>query len=204
MITGAAGVGKSLLVAAALEGFTPRPAVVLSGAARVHDPAPYDWLAAVLSGRDTAGSTCRRTRWPGSPSSPPRRASATRPGTLLRLAVRTVRLLVGAGPAVLVVEDLHALDPASLNLVGELATAPELPALLVVASRPPADAVAPDLTVRALARLSGYAARCASTSRPLAAAEVAEVLAQVYDGPAPRRAGRRPRSGGAPAATRTG
>src|SRR5262249_20938842 len=53
VITGAAGLGKSLLVSAALDAFTPRPATVLSGTARVHTPAPYDWLAAVLGGRDT-------------------------------------------------------------------------------------------------------------------------------------------------------
>src|SRR6185503_1704557 len=53
MVTGPAGLGKSLLVAAALDGFAPRPATVLSGTARVHTPAPYDWLAAALGGRDT-------------------------------------------------------------------------------------------------------------------------------------------------------
>ena len=42
----------------------------------------------------------------------------------------------------IVVEDLHALDPASLNLVGELAGTPDLPALLLVTSRPADAAVA--------------------------------------------------------------
>ncbi|RZU72703.1 regulatory LuxR family protein [Micromonospora kangleipakensis] len=188
VITGAAGVGKSLLVAAALEGFTPRPAVVLTGAARVHGPAPYDWLAAVLSGRDTSGLDLPpdALAWLAQQPTAPRERYA--PGTLLRLAVRTVRLLVGAGPAVLVVEDLHALDPASLNLLGELAAAPELPALLVVASRPPADAVAPDLTVRALARLCGVRGAVRQHLAPLTAAEVAEVLTQVYDGTRPAEA----------------
>ncbi|MEH0937250.1 helix-turn-helix transcriptional regulator [Micromonospora psammae] len=185
VITGAAGVGKSLLVAAAVEGFSPRPAVVLCGAARVHDPAPYDWLAAVLSGRDTGGLDlpADALAWLAQQPTAPRERYA--PGTLLRLAVRTVRLLVGAGPAVLVVEDLHALDPASLNLVAELATAPELPALLVVASRPPSDAVAPELTVRALARLCGVRGAVRQHLGPLGVAEVAEVLTQVYDGSRP-------------------
>ncbi|WP_406038998.1 AAA family ATPase [Micromonospora sp. NBC_00898] len=201
VITGDAGVGKSLLVAAALEGFTPRPAVVLAGAARVHDPAPYDWLAAVLSGRDTAGLELPpdALAWLAQQPTAPRERYA--PGTLLRLAVRTVRLLVGAGPAVLVVEDLHALDPASLNLLGELAAAPELPALLVVASRPPADAVAPDLTVRALARLCGVRGAVRQHLAPLTVAEVAEVLTQVYDGTRPAEpvaAAVRRRTGGNP------
>lgn len=164
VITGAAGVGKSLLVAAALEAFAPRPAVVLSGAARVHSPAPYDWLAAVLTGRDTSRLDLPRDAlaWLAQQPTAPRERYP--PGTLLRLAVRVVRLLVAAGPAVLVVEDLHALDPASLNLVGELATAGDLPALLVVASRPAEDAVAPDLAVRALAGSAASAAPSANTS----------------------------------------
>ncbi|WP_432902310.1 LuxR C-terminal-related transcriptional regulator [Micromonospora matsumotoense] len=188
VITGAAGVGKSLLVAAAVEGLDPRPAVILAGAARVHDPAPYDWLAAVLSVRDVGALDLPpdALAWLAQQPTAPRERYA--PGTLLRLAVRTVRLLVGVGPAVLVVEDLHDLDPASLNLVVELATAPQLPALLVVASRPPADAVAPDLTRRALARLCGVRGAVRQHLGPLGVAEVAEILTQVYgDSPPPGR-----------------
>ncbi|MFF4877121.1 LuxR C-terminal-related transcriptional regulator [Micromonospora sp. NPDC000668] len=185
VITGAAGVGKSLLVTAAVDAFTPRPAVVLSGAARVHGPAPYDWLAAVLTGRDTSRLALPpdALAWLAQQPTAPRERYA--PGTLLRLAVRTVQLLIGAGPAVLVVEDLHALDPASVNLIGELATVADLPALLVVASRPPADAVAPELTSRALARLCGVRGAVRQHLGPLRPAEVAEVLTQVYAGSNP-------------------
>ncbi|WFE63402.1 AAA family ATPase [Micromonospora sp. WMMD714] len=201
VITGAAGVGKSLLVAAAVEGLHPRPAAVLAGTARVHDPAPYDWLAAVLSGRDVGALDlpADALAWLAQQPTAPRERYA--PGTLLRLAVRTVRLLVGAGPAVLVVEDLHDLDPASLNLVVELATAPRLPALLVVASRPPADAVAPELTRRALARLCGVRGAVRQHLGPLDVAEVAEILTQVYGGgppPAGVCAAVRQRTGGNP------
>src|SRR5690348_17495136 len=55
LITGDAGSGKSRLVAEAIERLSPPPAVVLSGAARTHGPAPYDWLASVLTGRDLSG-----------------------------------------------------------------------------------------------------------------------------------------------------
>src|SRR5262245_42852329 len=155
VITGAGGSGKSLLVSAALAAFQPRPALVLSGQARVHTPAPYDWLAAVLSDQDT-----RRLPVPPDalawlaqhPHAPHERYA---PEALLRLAVRTVRALVGKGPAVLVVEDLHALDPASLNLVAELAAAPGLPALMLVTSRLPDASVSPALTELTLARLAG-------------------------------------------------
>jgi DNA-binding NarL/FixJ family response regulator len=184
VITGAAGVGKSLLVAAALDSFAPRPPTVLSGAARVHSPAPYDWLAAVLSGCDTADLPLPpdALAWLAQQPTAPQERYA--PGALLRLAVRTVRALVGAGPAVLVVDDLHALDPASLNLIGELAAAPDLPVLLVVASRPPDAAVSPQLAARTLARLSGAPGAIRQHLGPLSRTEVAEVLAQVYAGPA--------------------
>jgi DNA-binding CsgD family transcriptional regulator len=185
VITGSAGLGKTLLVASALDAFAPGPSTVLSGAARLHTPAPYDWLAAVLSGRDThdlpvpADALAWLAQHPDAPT------ERFAPGTLLRLAVRTVRALVGAGPAVLVVEDLHALDPASLNLIGELAAAPRLPALVLVTSRPPEAAVSPELVARTLARLSGAPRAIRQHLRPLGTGDVAEILAQVYASPVP-------------------
>ena len=96
------------------------------------------------------------------------------------MAVRTVRALVDAGPAVLIVEDLHALDPASLNLVGELAAAPDLPALLLVTSQPPDAAVSPQLAARTLARLSGAQGAIRQHLGPLAPADIGAILAEVY------------------------
>jgi DNA-binding NarL/FixJ family response regulator len=182
VITGDAGVGKSMLVATALAGFGPRPAAVLTGRARVHTPAPYDWLAAVLSGRDIRGLPVppAALAWLAQdPDVPPERYA---PGALLRLAVGAVRALVGAGPAVLVVEDLHALDPASLNLVGELAGSPDLPALLLVTSRPADSSLAPELTARTLARLTGARGAVRQHLGPLRPADVAALLAQAYPG----------------------
>jgi DNA-binding CsgD family transcriptional regulator/predicted ATPase len=196
VVTGDAGVGKSTLVSAALDAFAPAPRVVLSGTARVHSPAPYDWLAAVLSGRDTddlpvpADALAWLAQHPGShasgasaSSTAPRERYA--PGALLRLAVRAVRALVGAGPGVLVVEDLHALDPASLNLVGELAVVPDLRALIVVTSQPPDAAISPDVVARTLARLAGTPGAVRQHLGPLAPAEVAELLAARLAGPVP-------------------
>src|SRR5687768_9151429 len=51
VITGDPGIGKSRLVCAVLADLSPRAATVLSGAARLHSPAPYDWLASILSRR---------------------------------------------------------------------------------------------------------------------------------------------------------
>ncbi len=182
VITGAAGVGKSLLVASALGALSPRPAVVLSGTARLHAPAPYDWLAAVLCGRDIstlpvpADALAWLAQYPDAP------AERFAPAALLRLAVRTVRALVDGRPGVLVVEDLHALDPASLNLVGELATAGDLPVLMIVTSRPADGALSPHLAARTLARLAGVPGAIRQHLGPLRTGQVADILAHIYPG----------------------
>jgi DNA-binding CsgD family transcriptional regulator len=180
VITGDAGVGKSMLVAAAVAAFEPRPRSVLSGTARVHAPAPYDWLAAVLSGARTTDLPMppEALAWLGQQAQVNGERYA--PGALLRMAVRTVRALAGEGPAVLVVEDLHAYDPASLNLVGELAATPDLPVLIIVTSQLPDVAVSPKLAARTLARVSGAVGGVRQHLAPLAPAEVGALLGQVY------------------------
>jgi len=186
VITGGAGLGKSMLATTAVESFLPRPTTVLTGSARVHAPAPYDWLAAVLAGRDTAGISVPPDALAWLAQHPDAQRERYAPSALLRMAVRTVRELVGVGPAVIVVEDLHALDPASLNLVAELGAAPELPILLLVTSQPPDVAVSPQLAARTLARLSGVPVAVRQHLAPLKPAEVAQILSQVYpDAPVP-------------------
>jgi DNA-binding CsgD family transcriptional regulator/predicted ATPase len=201
VITGAAGVGKSLLVSSALGELTPEPGAVLSGTARLHAPAPYDWLAAVLSGRDTDKLSVPpdALAWLAQHPDAPRERYA--PGALLRLAVQTVRELVATGAGVLVVEDLHALDPASLSLVAELATAPDLPVLMIVTSRPPDTGVSPQLAARTLARVSGAPGSVRQHLGPLTVAQVAGLLADTYpDAALPSRLVRviRERTGGNP------
>lgn len=179
VVTGSAGVGKSLLVASALEQLVPRPVVVLSGTARVHAPSPYDWLAAVLSGRDLSGVPVPAGALAWFAQDPDAPVERYAPGAMLRLAVRAVRALLGTGPGVLVVEDLHALDPASLNLIGELATATDLPALLLVTSRPADDAVSPRLAARTLARLTSVPGAVRQHLNPLPVEAVESIMAQV-------------------------
>jgi two-component system nitrate/nitrite response regulator NarL len=184
VITGAPGTGKSTLVAAVLQ--ATQPEKVLAGSARVHSPAPYDWLAAVLASRDIdrlAGAVPEDAlAWLAQHPDVPRERYT--PEALLRLAVKTVHALVDRQPAVLVVEDLHALDPASLNLVAELAAA-DLPALLVVTSRPPEAAVSPELTAQTLARLSGVRGAVRQHLSALDAAQVGQILQHVYAEHAP-------------------
>jgi len=185
VLTGAAGTGKSTLVAHLLR--AAGPAVVLAGSARVHSPAPYDWLAAVLAGRDPSGLDVPADALAWLKQDPDVPRERYTPDALLRIAVTTVRQLVGGAPAILVVEDLHALDPASLNLVAAL----DLPALLLVTclqsdqgrrrggwtgSQPPED----QLTARTLARLAGRPGALRRHLAALTPAEVGEILQHVY------------------------
>jgi DNA-binding NarL/FixJ family response regulator len=182
VLTGAPGTGKSTLVSALLQ--ATQPDKVLAGSARVHSPAPYDWLAAVLASRDTdhLPVPADALAWLAQNPDVPRERYT--PEALLRLAVKAVHALVDRQPAVLVVEDLHALDPASLNLVAELAAA-DLPALLVVTSRPPEAAVSPELTAQTLARLSGVRGAVRQHLSALDAAQVGRILQHVYAEHAP-------------------
>lgn len=182
VITGPAGIGKSRLARAALDALRPRPVTVLAGAARLHTPSPYDWLAAALGGHDTSDLPVPADGLAWLAQEPTAPVERYTPDALLRLAVRTVRALVGDGPAVLLVEDLHALDPASLNLVGELAAAPRLPVLLVVTSQPPEMAVSRQLVARTLARLSGTPDAVRQHLGPLSAPEVRQIIKGVYPG----------------------
>jgi DNA-binding CsgD family transcriptional regulator len=183
VITGVPGVGKSRLVAAAVDAFDPAPSTILTGTARLHSPAPYDWLAAVLDRTGPPPATELRApadalAWLAQDPDVPRERYA--PDALLRIAVRVVRALVGTGPAVIVAEDLHALDPASLNLLAALATTTDLPALLLVTSRPPKADEAGRLVAGTLARLTGGVSTVRVHLRPLGRPDVAEALTQIY------------------------
>ncbi|BCJ56323.1 hypothetical protein Asp14428_77980 [Actinoplanes sp. NBRC 14428] len=185
VVTGLPGTGKSTLAAAAAQ--VAAPELTLAGSARLHSPAPYDWLAAVLA------ATGPHPQLPVPPDAlawlaqdPDVPRERYTPDALLRLAVTTVRTLVGGRPAVLLVEDLHALDPASLSLIAELAGA-DLPALLLVTSRPPDAAVNPVLAVRALERLAGAPGAVRRHLSALTAGEVGQILGHVYGDSPPSR-----------------
>jgi DNA-binding CsgD family transcriptional regulator len=180
VVTGDAGTGKSRLVAEAVERLDPRPARVLSGQARTHAPAPYDWMASALSGHDLTDLPLPQDALAWLTQRPTLPAHRLAPEALLRVAVDAIRaVVVAAKPPVmgaLVVEDLHDLDPASLDLVSELAAADRLPALLLVTSRTPGQGAFPDLAARVLARLSGTPRSTRLHLGPLAVTEVAEMI----------------------------
>ena len=145
-----------------------------------------------------------RTRWPGWPRTRTCPGSGTRPEPCCGWRYRRCGRWSAPARRVLVVEDLHALDPASLNLIGELAAAG--PAGPAAGDQPAAGrgGLARLLTARTLARLSGAPGAVRQHLGPLGAGA---------GGRDPRpgvRGGRSPpswsprRCGGAPAATRTG
>lgn len=171
VITGEIGVGKSRLAAEALAALSPHPTPVLTGQARAHQPAPYDLTASALSGRgaDELGISADALAWLTQRAEPTTRRFA--PEALLRTAVDAIRTLHRSGPGVLVVEDLHDLDPASLDLVSELAAAPDLPMLLLVTSR-----TARGLAGRVLARLCGTDRTTRLHLAPLTVEQVAAAL----------------------------
>lgn len=171
VITGDPGIGKSRLLSAVVAQLAPLAATVLPGAARLHSPAPYDWLASILSRRPAPELSIPpdALAWLAQDSLVPVQRYA--PGALLRLASRAVHEMVGKGPALLVAEDLHSLDPASLSLIAELACDPTLPAMLLVTSHPARHG----LVARTLARLSGSAGAVRQHLGPLGPAEVAEI-----------------------------
>ncbi|MEV8512675.1 LuxR C-terminal-related transcriptional regulator [Dactylosporangium sp. NPDC051484] len=104
-------------------------------------------------------------------------------------------------PGIIVVEDLHDLDPASLALVAELAAVAEtLPALLLVTSRPPQEAVFAPAAARTLRRLGGGPSVLRLHVAPFTARETAELIEAVYgSAPAPEAVrGALRRTGGNP------
>jgi DNA-binding CsgD family transcriptional regulator len=173
LVTGEAGSGKSRLVAEALDRLDPRPPVVLAGAARTLGAAPHDWLASVLSGHPLGGGVppelAQRTPAPGA-------GTRLAPAAMLRAAVDVVRTLLDGRTGVLVVEDLHDLDPASLTLIGELAATAALPALLLVTSRPPQEAAFAPAAARTLRRLGGAPCVVRVHLAPFDARETAELI----------------------------
>ncbi|GAA4211676.1 hypothetical protein GCM10022220_33900 [Actinocatenispora rupis] len=179
VVTGDAGAGKSRLVAEAVARLDPAPGLVLSGQSRAVGPAPYDWMASALSGRSLDGIDVPddALAWlTQRPELPDRRFA---PEALLRAGVDAVRAVQRGRPGVLVVEDLHDLDPASLDLVSELAVAADLPVLLMVTSRS-----ATGLAARVLARVSGTPRSVRRHLGPLAATDVAAVVEAVLGAPA--------------------
>ncbi|GAA3270799.1 AAA family ATPase [Dactylosporangium vinaceum] len=206
LITGEGGGGKSRLVAEVFRRLDLAHTPVLRGSSRAQGAAPYDWLASVLNGRAAASlpveeSLLNRLGQRSSDAGEPRLA----PATTLRAAVDVVRALLHVNQpdelGIILVEDLHDLDPASLALVAELAAAAEsLPALLIVTSRPPQEAAFAPAAARTLRRLGGSPSVLRVHVAPFNARETAELIEATYgSAPAPEAVrGALRRTGGNP------
>ena len=180
VIQGEAGLGKTTLVGSVINALNSQPHRVLNGHCRLHSPAPYDWLATILCAHPQAALSVPDDARAWLSQDPDVPADRYTPAALLRLAERAVRELVDRGPALVIAEDLHALDPASLSLLTELVSGPALPALLLVTTRPASESVAPDLAARTLARLSSAPDSLRLGLKPLATGDIRALLTAAY------------------------
>lgn len=135
IVSGPSGAGKSRLIAQAIAGFSPAPEAMLVGRAGWPHPAPYDWFATAVRGRDLSGLpvAADMLAWLTHSRQPPERR--WEPTAVLRAAVDAVRHLTSRGPSVLVAEDFSALDPASIALISHMIEQVDSPLLVIIATR---------------------------------------------------------------------
>ena len=184
LLSGEAGVGKTRLAQEAAEAGAP----ALRGGARQADPAPYGPVVAALRAH-------LRAR-PGALDAPgPLRAHLARilpelgepaaagdRATLVEAVRDALARLAGAGPLVMVLDDLQWSDAATLDLLGALAEPlGELPALVIGTYR--SDGLPRDHMIRRLRNDLRRGGRMEEIAlAPLDPAETAELLAAALGG----------------------
>ncbi|MCC3765343.1 LuxR C-terminal-related transcriptional regulator [Glycomyces sp. TRM65418] len=194
---GEAGIGKTRLLREAADAVAPT--TLLVGTARADGTAPHDWFAAATAGRDAPQGTDPRL-WRMLRQEPVEAPMRLPDGVLLRGAMTTLRRIVGDGPALIVVDDLHWLDPESLALWSAMAAEWELPAMLLAGSRAPDEARHPEAVARVLTRLEGARSRVRVALRHLTPDETGALVGAFTGEPVPRAEARaiHRRTGGNP------
>ncbi|MEV3936095.1 LuxR C-terminal-related transcriptional regulator [Glycomyces sp. NPDC049804] len=195
VLTGEAGLGKTSMLREAVRMIDPPRLLV--GTARAEGAAPHDWFAAATAAVDRPEGVDERL-WRVLRQEPLASPIPLPDGALLRGAVQALRRIIGPGPALLAVDDLHWLDLESLALWSELAAAWDLPVMLLACSRDPGEARHPRAAARTLARLSSIGARL--PLRPFTSAETLTLVSAATGGPISRAAARtiHRRTGGNP------
>jgi DNA-binding CsgD family transcriptional regulator len=170
LLTGEAGIGKTAVVEEAVSRAAAAGATVLTGRADPDEGAPAFWLWLRLLDGAPAGL---------SPALLDARADdgETPAAALFRIVRAAVRAFAAAGPLVLVCEDLHWADTASLTLLRHLATDITATSLLVLGTvRLPGDGFP-------LADLAGLPGVEVLPLAPLAPPATAAYLTQLAGGP---------------------
>ncbi|MFK8844239.1 AAA family ATPase [Streptomyces sp. Ac-502] len=187
VVTGPAGIGKSALLRAFLDGDSCRHATVLHG--RCEESASGDSLGGVrallapTAQRTAPGSPARHALTPGAPADGPPHAPAVQ-----RVFHDLYRLAAGElsrRPLVLALDDVHHCDELSLHWLDFLLRrADGLPLLVVLTQRAEAAVLARGAPVRRA--LADVTARRTTTLRlrSLTEADVAEVVRQFFPAPA--------------------
>jgi hypothetical protein len=174
-LTGEAGIGKTTLAAAAADHAEQRGATVVWGACWEGAPPFWPWLEALAALGVDAGLQDR-----GRPASPSAPSSSAARFERFHAVSSALLQATGSGPLVVVLDDLHWADPASVELAAFHARrARRSPQLLVVTYR--------DVEVGPGDPLAGPIARLEAEGRTLPlggldAPQVAQVLAGVTGG----------------------
>jgi DNA-binding CsgD family transcriptional regulator len=133
LLVGEAGIGKTAVVEEAVSRAVAAGTTVLTGRAEPDEGAPayWPWLRLLDGGR--AGLSADLLEMDGA-------AGDSVAAARFRVARRAVQALTGAGPLVLVLEDLHWADPASIALLRMLCAEIGDSTLMVIGTvRSPAD-----------------------------------------------------------------
>lgn len=180
LVSGEAGVGKSRLVADALRG---RPARRLRASA-VAGGGSYGPLQEMLRTvhDEIADADVRRNLGPLSPGHGMPDAEYDS-ATLADALRRVLRLVAGGGPAVVVLEDLHWADAATLDILPALAVAIEREPVLIVATYRSDQLPLAHPLRRARAELRRGGGLIEVALRPLTQEQSGELLAGLLGGP---------------------